>query len=526
MFRSHRLFKITTSHLPGHDKGLQKNMQLTRHFLFIAILIVFCHSSQAKNFLGLAQYSEIKSPIYIASLSLIQAPRSSSHAQSMLGQKIMRFHIQKSGYPIRSFTRHLGSWAVKGNANIEGVEKSSINAIYQLQGELRKKLQRPYLKPGDIFSIYLKDERVLVSINDLIVFEKQDAGLGAYLLNIWLGAPPADEDFYQAISQGKAAKGNYPELLTELAKLNPSFDQNNLSFNDAIITLAKSKTKHKASAAQQAQQHSEQEAKLAKMREQQRLIEEKNKRKEAEQLAATLAEEKAKAKAEAQRLANEAEEKAQREKALAEKAERLAAELAAEKAKAQAQAKLLAEEQAREKQLLEAQAKRLEAELAAEKAKADAQAKAQALQLAKAQAHSSKTNTQDKTTQAPSQQASHDKKEERLSNTYAKPEQTSAELVEQKQLIHTATTKLKKALNDSPIKIDYKNLGPAVIFISHQGVVYSGAFSLSNKNAAASIGKRERQVLKRAALAISPLPITQSMLAQEGLYTLNIELAN
>ncbi|MCK5880913.1 MAG: hypothetical protein KAG18_03495, partial [Sinobacterium sp.] len=119
---------------------------------FIMLMLCASHVFSA-NFLGLAEYEEIGSPVYLGSLTLDKKPNNPAHIHSMKGKKAMRFHIQKAGYPLRSFIRHLDSWATKGSAKNLKAKKTTKDSITQLQHSIKDALNRHFVKRGDIFQI-------------------------------------------------------------------------------------------------------------------------------------------------------------------------------------------------------------------------------------------------------------------------------------------------------------------------------------------------------------------------------------
>jgi hypothetical protein len=82
---------------------------------------------------------------------------------------------------------------------------------------------------------------------------------------------------------------------------------------------------------------------------------------------------------------------------------------------------------------------------------------------------------------------------------------------------------LIQALANSPIAIDTSALPAAVLYISNQGIIRSGQFAIGGPQAAA-INRQQRQILKRSAMSLSPVAVTQAMQNKPGVYAIKVAL--
>ena len=409
----------------------------------ILCLLMLSTQSLADNFLGLAEYEEIKSPVYLASLSLKTKPKNPAHIHSMQGRKQMRFHIQKAGYPLRSFIRHLNTWAVKGNKQNTQANQQSKDSILQLEQLLKTALKRPYIKRGDILFIDIFNANIRISINGETVFTQHNQNLSDYLLNIWAGQPPADMTFYKQLIQTPQGSMRYRDLTLKLTLSNPNFNEETFHFINQKQTASIADTIKKVPSGVVINKPRKKPTAVTKQ---------KLKPKPAPKVQTTQISPKSIPKAAIPTVEKTVKEPIQKTASASKPSNKTAIKEAPKKSKPKP-AKL------------------------------------------------------------------------KLGNTYttAVLSTHTAKVVADKGYSQHIQTLLIKAIKKSPLPIDIANMPAAMLYISNQGMIYSGEFAVSPKGSV-KITKKERMVLKRSAISISPVPITQTMKKMKGLYVLKVTL--
>ncbi len=451
-------------------------MKFSLHLFLFALTVLFSYQALAEKFIGLAEYEEIGSPVYLASLSTEHFPTSIRPPQKLPGKIQMRFHIQKAGYPINSFIRHLDTWGELGNKSKPYLKSEAI--LSDLKDSLRSVLGRPFIKKGDILLIDMLNNNILISINGKILLEEKDAGLKQYLLNIWVSEPPANTAFTRRLMKTPRSSAPYKELLAKLTQANPNFDGH--SFN---------------SVEQTPEQKTEQEPQA---------------------IVATHTSTDSK-------NTNKAPTKNTSTKTATKTITTAKTVTPTPKNKEIDVAKVEPNEAAIQSSVTPAKPK-LETEQ--EPKKETKQTKQETTQERVSQADI-KAEPVEKVTK---EETPSDKQPKRIvSNVYVEKsnDQKPLEIVNPEQFKISIKQNLKQALDNSPIAIDASALPPAVLFVNDKGQVFSGEFAISAKQENGElykIEKKDRLVLKRSAIQISPVAITQKMKDKPGLYAVEVNL--
>ena len=407
--------RLTTLSLPYFSKLL----------LAVATWLLLPNLALA-GFLGLAEYEAIKSPVYLASLTLAQKPNNSKHIHSMQGKKQFRLHIQKAGYPLRSFYRHLESWAIKGNINNTKASESSKNSIATLEKRMKEAINRPFIKRGDIILFDIFNDNIRIYINGKILLDKKDKNLIKYLINIWVGSPPADESFFKSLVKTSSKSKEYQALVNKLILANPNFNKQYLSFTGNVQTATD-------------------------------IIEKKS----------------VKIPGPVKKAAKPIETKITK------------------KAYVKVNPKIVV------KPAIEV--------VAIKPAKNKIEPAPQPTTMAKPTtiSHPSPAIGTSYTNNTASHVAV-------VISNAGYPEYIKNLLI--------------KALKASSLPIEIEKMPEATLFISNQGMVYSGEFAITPK-AGIKITRKERMVLKKSAISISPVPVTQAMKDNKGLYIVKVALS-
>lgn len=395
-----------------------------RNMTALCVLLSFSLHSNALVFLGLAEYEEIKSPVYLGAISLTQKPRNPAHIHTMTGKKQMRFHIQKPGYPLRSFTRHIEKWAIKGNKNNPNANAASKNSILELEKSIKEALNRPFVKRGDILIIDILNSNIRISINGKILLEQRDQNLTDYLLNIWAGQPPADPRFYQELIHTPTQSTHYQELVLKLSLANPNFNESTLTFTAT------------------------------------------------------------------------------------EQVEEIAHPVSLSSSFTAVQEPVVTKKPAVKSPVVETSGVRNTAENHNKNA-----------------APNPEPNTTVDVNKAIVNTSVEKSKVITVGKTYteAATDTHEAEVIDEEGYSRHLQGLLINAINKSPLPINIQNMPHAVLYISNQGMIYSGEFGIT-PDASVNISKKERMVLKRSAISLSPVPVTQAMKDKAGLYVVEFSL--